>query len=281
MKKYLKKITAATNFLQMQMNFMPETAIVLGSGLGALTEAMTDVQRISFADVPHFPVSTVAGHESELIIGRLDYVPLLVMRGRAHYYEGYSMKKITFPIRIMKQLGIQNLFLTNACGGINTNFKTGDLVLINDHINLLPDNPLIGKNSKMLGPRFPDMAAAYDKTLRQIAKKTAENLEILHQMGVYAAVSGPCYETPAEVQLLRTLGADVVGMSTVPEVIVAIHSGMKVLCISCVTDMPASNPEEMLTHEEVVATAAKAAPKLVKWLKEIVAATPLQAELFE
>jgi purine-nucleoside phosphorylase len=233
----------------------PTVGLILGSGLGMMAEQIEDSVIIPYGEIPHFPVSTVAGHAGQLVAGYLGGRPVVAMQGRFHYYEGYSMSQVTYPVRVMKMLGVDKLIVTNAAGGVNTNFEAGDLMVITDHINLMGTNPLTGENISELGPRFPDMSEAYGKELRKLAFSVAMKKQIVLQEGVYAAVMGPSYETPAEIRYLRVIGADAVGMSTAPEVIVANHCGMKVLGISCITNMAAGVLEVKLSHEEVMETA--------------------------
>lgn len=245
------------DLIKEKLTIKPQVGLVLGSGLGVLAEEITNPLIIPYEEIPDFPVSTVEGHAGRLVIGELAGVPVMTMQGRFHYYEGYTMKEITFPIRVMQGLGIKNLIVTNAAGGINLTFEPGTIMLITDHINLMGTNPLIGENLSEFGTRFPDMTQAYCPHLRSVAQKVAQNLNINLREGVYAGLTGPSYETPAEIRYLRTIGADAVGMSTVPEVIVANHGGMKVLGISCITNMAAGVSGEKLNHDEVMATAQR------------------------
>lgn len=231
-----------------------DTAVVLGSGLGDFGNSLRNAAEFPYTSFPDFPVSTVAGHAGKVIIGYAGEKKVIVLSGRFHYYEGYSMQEVVLPVRLMARLGIRNIILTNAAGGINTGFHPGCLMLINDHINLSGNNPLIGRNRDDFGPRFPDMSFAYDRDLMKIAQMTAEEQGIDLKEGVYCMLSGPTYETPAEIRMLRVLGADAVGMSTVPEVIAARHAGMKVLGISCITNMAAGISLAPLVHQEVVET---------------------------
>ena len=234
-----------------------DTAVVLGSGLGDYGNRLTDTKEFPYAMFADFPVSTVAGHAGKMIVGTINDKRVIVLSGRFHYYEGYSMQKIVLPVRLLARLGIKNLILTNAAGGINPSFYPGCLMLLTDHINLSGDNPLIGRNRDDIGPRFPDMTYAYDRDLIDIARKVALREEIDLKEGVYCMLSGPCYETPAEIRMLRTLGADAVGMSTVPEVIAGRHAGMRVMGISCITNMAAGISTAPLEHQEVVETGIK------------------------
>lgn len=267
---YLDKIQNAYQFLRTKTTLTPQTAIVLGSGLGDLAGHVTDAVHISFTEIPHFPAPTVEGHDGQLIFGKLEGQPLLLLKGRVHYYEGYSMREVTFPIRVMQALGIKTLILTNACGGLRADMKTGELILIRDHINLAGDNPLRGENHSSLGPRFPDLSEAYDPELIRIAEKAAAEMNLNISQAVYAMVNGPCYETEAEANFLRIIGADIVGMSTVPECIVANHAGMKVLGISCITDIAPPFSTEKITHEKVMEIALKVQPVFIGLVKSIV-----------
>ncbi|OWZ83987.1 purine-nucleoside phosphorylase [Natranaerobius trueperi] len=245
------QIQEAKNFIEDKIEKTPEAGLILGSGLGSLAEEVDNVEYIPYKDIPHFPESTVKGHKGRLAIGTLEGKQVMAMQGRFHYYEGYSMKEVTLPVRVMQALGIDKVIVTNAAGGIDKNFSVGGLMLIQDHINFFGDNPLIGKNEDRFGTRFPDMTYAYNPELREVAKKAADQLSINLYEGVYMGVPGPSYETPAEINMARTLGASSVGMSTIPEVIVANHAGMKVLGISCITNMAAGILDKRLTHEEV------------------------------
>lgn len=267
---YLEMIKETSAFIHSRIKRLPDAAVILGTGLGSLADEITEKTIIKYKDIPHFPVSTVEGHASELVAGYLQGKYILAMNGRFHYYEGYSMKEVTFPVRVFAHLGVKRLIVSNACGGMNPAFKAGDLMIITDHINLMGDNPLIGKNYDELGPRFPDMSEAYSKNLIKLAQKEAEKLGIDVKAGVYAALSGPNYETPAELKMLRLLGGDAVGMSTVPEVIAARHSGIEVLGVSCVTDMAIAEDLKPLDHEKVVETANAVKTKFVSLVKNII-----------
>jgi len=245
------QINEAKKFIEKNVNLKTKIGLILGSGLGSLAEEIKDVKYIPYKDIPHFPESTVKGHKGRLAIGKLEGKTVIAMQGRFHYYEGYSLKEVTFPVRVMQSMGIKQLIVTNAAGGIDLNFSVGGLMLISDHINFFGDNPLIGRNDDRLGTRFPDMTYAYDPKLRELAKYSANNLDIDLYEGIYIGVPGPSYETPAEIKMARTFGASAVGMSTVPEVITANHAGMKVLGISCITNMAAGILDKRLTHEEV------------------------------
>lgn len=256
MEQILEKIKAATDYLRELVN-VPEIGLVLGSGLGDLVEKIQEPVMVPYGEIPNFPVSTVEGHSGRLVAGVIEDKFVLAMQGRFHYYEGYQLHEVTFPIRVMRELGVETLILTNAAGGINAAYKPGDIMLITDHINFLGINPLRGPNHPDLGPRFPDMTEAYAPELQEVARRAAQGLQLNLREGVYAWVSGPSYETPAEIKLLRLLGADAVGMSTVPETIVANHGGMKVLGLSYITNMAAGLSGKKLDHQSVVATAEK------------------------
>jgi purine-nucleoside phosphorylase len=268
----------AKRFIQGHTDVRPAIGLVLGSGLGAFADELTERTDIPYADIPGWPHSTAVGHAGKLIIGKLEAgklgaglgeIAVAVMAGRAHLYEGYSMQQVTYGVRVLHSIGAHSMVFTNAAGGINLALERGGLVLIGDHINLQGANPLVGPNDDALGPRFPDMSDAYSRAYRNIAKRVATELCIPITEGVYAAMLGPSYETPAEIRYLRAIGADVVGMSTVPEVIVANHMGMKVLAISCVTNMAAGILPQKINHEEVLETGAMVRDTLVKFLKAL------------
>ncbi len=267
----LNKIKETTSFIREKINLKPEIGIILGSGLGNLSQAIENAETLSYNEIPNFPVSTVEGHKGQLIVGTLSNAPVVAMQGRFHYYEGYSMKELTFPIRVMKELGIKLLLVSNAAGGVNSNFKVGDIMIINDHINLMSTNPLIGKNFEELGPRFPDMSEPYKRSYIDKINQIAQENNIKVHNGVYAAVTGPCYETPAEYRYIRTIGADAVGMSTVPEVIVARHANLDCMAISIITDLGGMPIAEKISHEEVIIAARKAEPLLTQLIKEFIA----------
>jgi len=250
----------------------PSIGLILGSGLGVMADEVEAPVSIPYGEIPHFPLSTVEGHAGELVIGTLSGKPVVMMKGRFHLYEGYSPSLIAFPIRVLAALGIQQLIVTNAAGGVNEAFSPGDLMLITDHINLSGSNPLIGKNDDRLGPRFPDMSNAYSLQLRQIAQHSALKQHIQLREGVYAWMSGPNYETPAEIHMVRKLGADAVGMSTVPEVLAAVHSGLSVLGISCITNMAAGILDQPLNHQEVIETAQKVERSFKQLIRDILEA---------
>ncbi|MFW6273385.1 MAG: purine-nucleoside phosphorylase [Halanaerobium sp.] len=262
-KKNAEKILA-------QIDFKAEIGLILGSGLGVLAEEIEDPVFINYEDLDNFPLSTVEGHAGRFVIGELSGKKVIAMQGRFHYYEGYSLKEITLPIRVMKEVGIKKLILTNAAGGVNKNFSAGEFMLISDHINLMGDNPLIGENMDEYGPRFPDMTEAYDRELIKKAESSAADNGILIRKGIYAAMTGPTYETPAEIQFLAAVGADAVGMSTVPEVIAARHMDIRVLGISCITNMAAGILAQPLSHKEVVETAERVRPQFLRLMKDIV-----------
>lgn len=269
-KEYAEKLREAQGYIQEKVNILPELGIILGSGLGGFAQMIEDKVMIPYGDIPNFPVSTVEGHKGQLVFGKVQGKPIVAMQGRFHYYEGYNMKEVTFPVRVMQALGIKGLIVTNAAGGINSAFNPGDLILIKDHINMMGDNPLRGANLSDFGPRFPDMSQAYDPEWRQKALILAQELGISSQEGIYAAMSGPSYESPAEIRFLRTIGADLVGMSTVPEVIVANHGGMRVLGISCVTNMAAGILDQRLSHAEVMETAERIEQQFVRFVEALV-----------
>ena len=264
-----RKIQETAHFLAEHISAKPETAIILGSGLGRLTEEIDIEQEMAYADIPNFPLSTVEGHTGKLIFGKLGGKDIMAMQGRFHYYEGYSMKEVTFPIRVMHQIGIRNLFVSNAAGGMSPDFRIGDLMVITDHINMLPEHPLRGKNLPV-GPRFPSMHEAYDKTFVSMVDDIAARNGITLQHGVYVATQGPTFETPAEYRMFRTLGGDAVGMSTVPEVIVAVHQGMRVFGISIITDLGGFGDVMEVSHEEVTAAADAAQPKMTLLMRELI-----------
>lgn len=254
----------AVSFIIERLPINPEYLLILGTGLGELAENMTINLELPYKDIPHFPVSTVESHTGKLLMGYLGGKPVMAMQGRFHYYEGYSMNQIVFPIRVAKMLGIQTLLVSNACGGLNPNFERGDIMLINDHINFLGDNPLIGANDPDLGPRFPDMSQPYTKHLLVTANQVALDAGIKIHQGVYLAVSGPMLETKAEYRYMRQLGADAVGMSTVPEVIAAVHMGMKVLGVSVITDECFPDSLKPVSLDDVLNAAAMAKPQLTR-----------------
>jgi purine-nucleoside phosphorylase len=260
---------SAAAFVLAQSALRPQIGLVLGSGLGAFADELTDAVRIPYADIPAFPRSTAVGHAGQLVVGKSGDVPVAVMQGRVHLYEGYSAAEVAFPVRVLGRAGIRALILTNAAGGINVEYGQGALVVLRDHINLQGQNPLTGANDERFGPRFPDMTYTYAKRYREIALEEANRLRISPHVGVYAALAGPSYETPAEIRYLRTIGADLVGMSTVPEAIVARHMGMSVLAISCVTNMAAGILDRALVHEEVLEVGRRVMGQFVALLKAV------------
>lgn len=265
----LNRIKQTVEFINARISFTPEVGIILGTGLGGLVNEISDKKELPYTEIPNFPVSTVKGHSGKLIFGILGNKKVVAMQGRFHFYEGYQMQEVTFPVRVMKAIGIKFLIVSNAAGGMNRGFKVGDIMFINDHINLMPSNPLIGKNHDELGPRFPDMSEAYDKKTIIQAIAIAQRNGIDVKQGVYAAVSGPTFETPAEYRYMRTVGADAVGMSTVPEVIVARHSGIPVFAVSVITDLGGMDIAEVVTHEEVIKAANASEPKMTVIIKEL------------
>ncbi|MBW5445077.1 purine-nucleoside phosphorylase [Cohnella sp. CFH 77786] len=274
MGRLLERLQETTTHLASRTEIRPRIGLILGSGLGELADQLDRAVAVDYGNIPHFPVSTVEGHAGMLVFGHLENQPVVAMQGRFHYYEGYSMQEVTYPVRVMKELGVETLIVTNACGGMNPAFKAGDLMIIRDHLNMTGANPLIGPNEPTLGPRFPDMSRAYTPELAEFAKATAASLGIEVQEGVYAGISGPNYLAAAELRMLRLLGGDAVGMSTVPEVIVASHAGLAVIGISCVTDMAIADELEPLTHEQVMEVAGRTKPKFISLVKAIVGGLP-------
>lgn len=270
-KTYLQKIKDSAAYIRQQVGEMPDVAVILGTGLGELVDHITIAHQLDYKDIPDFPVSTVEGHSGKLIFGTLGDKYIMAMQGRFHFYEGYDMKQVTFPVRVMKELGIETLFVSNAAGGMNKEFKVGDVMIITDHINLFPENPLRGKNYDELGPRFPAMTEAYSSALIDMADDIAreQNIRLMH--GVYVGTQGPTFETPAEYEYFRVIGGDAVGMSTVPEVIVANHAGMRVFGVSVITDLGGKDIKEIPTHEEVQKAAIKAQPVMTHLIKEMLA----------
>lgn len=266
----LEQIKETAAYISGQFGTIPPVAIILGTGLGELAGHITDRQELPYAQIPHFPLSTVEGHSGKLIKGRLGNREIIAMQGRFHYYEGYTMQQVTYPVRVMQQLGIKTLFVSNAAGGMNPDFKVGDLMLITDHINTFPDHPLRGKNYDELGPRFPDMSNAYTPQLIAKALDIARRNGITVQQGVYVGTQGPSFETPAEYRYFRTIGGDAVGMSTVPEVIVAHHAGMEVFAISVITDLGGFGDIVKCSHEEVQKAAAEAQPRMTLIMRQLI-----------
>jgi len=264
------KIAESVEFINKKSKIKPKIAIILGTGLGRLAEDIEEKEIIPYSEIPNFPISTVQSHSGNLVLGKLGNKEVVAMQGRFHYYEGYSLKEVTFPVRVMKKLGADIIIISNAAGGMNRFFKRGDLMLITDHINLFGDNPLIGPNDEELGPRFPDMSEAYNQKFIELAKKVALKEKIRLQEGVYAGLTGPTLETPAEYRFLINIGADAVGMSTVPEVIVANHMGMKVLGISCITDLAIDGVIVKTSVEEILKAASDAEPIMTKLIEKVI-----------
>jgi purine-nucleoside phosphorylase len=264
------RVQAAADVVRRRATLVPEVGIILGTGLGGLAREIAVEAEVPYADIPGFPLSTVETHAGKLLLGRLGGRPVVAMQGRFHRYEGYDLEQVTFPVRVLRQLGARTLVVSNACGGMNPLWGPGDLVLLSDHINLLGDNPLVGPNDERLGPRFPDMSAPYDPGLRALARAAALDLRIVLREGVYVAVSGPNLETRAEYRMLRAMGADVVGMSTVPEVIVANHQGMRTVGISIVTDQCLPDALEPAEIGKIIATASRAEPNLTRLITTLV-----------
>jgi purine-nucleoside phosphorylase len=263
------RVEKASRFILGKTKLRPKIALVLGSGLGAFADEFAKPTRIPYAKIPHFPRSTAVGHAGQLVLGTVDGIAVAGMQGRVHLYEGYSAKDVAFPIRVFARMGVRAVILTNAAGGIRKNFTQGLLVVLSDHINLQGANPLSGPNEEKFGPRFPDMSTAYDKQFRKIAQEQGASLGIELDEGVYAALAGPNYETPAEIRFLRTIGADLVGMSTVPEVLAARHGGMRVLGISCVTNAAAGVLDQPLDHNEVLETGRRVQGQFIALLRAI------------
>ncbi len=264
-----RRLEEASAFVLARTSLRPAIGVVLGSGLGAFADALEDAVAVPFGEIPHFPASTVVGHGGALVVGRSRGVPVAVMKGRVHFYEGYRLDEVVFPVRALGRLGVETLVLTNAAGAINAAFAPGDLMVIEDHVNLL-GNPLLGPNEEALGPRFPDMSECYDRGLRDVAETACRAASVRCHRGVYLALTGPSYETPAEIRMLRTLGADAVGMSTVPEVIAARHMGLRVVGLSCLTNMAAGVTDRKLDHREVLETGERVKAALLEVLARIV-----------
>lgn len=263
------EVMESCSYVKSKVNRTPSVAMILGSGLGGVVDAMENKENISYAEIPGFPQSHIAGHSGQLVFGSLDGVEIVAMQGRFHYYEGFGMQKVTFPIYVLRALGAQKIIITNACGAINPSFVPGDLVLLTDYINLLGLNPLIGENDERFGPRFPDMTEAFSGSLRSLAEKTAKDNSLTLKHGVYAYFNGPCFETAAEIRAYAALGADMVGMSTVPETIVANYLGMEVLGLSCITNMATGLAKEKHSHEEVLRIANESSSRLCLLITEI------------
>jgi purine-nucleoside phosphorylase len=267
----LQQLHETTSFIQSMYAHTPEVGIVLGSGLGNFAQEIKVEKEIAYDEIPHFPVSTVEGHHGKLIFGELSGKKIVVMAGRFHFYEGYTPEQVAYPVRVMKQLGIRQLMLSNAAGGVNPAFKVGDLMIITDHISFSTINPLIGRNYSELGPRFPDMSEPYSKEIIKKARAIAAGLQIKVQEGVYFGVTGPTFETRAEYKLIHRLGGDAVGMSTVQEVIIAVHMSLPVFAVSVITDIGIREEDNIITHEEVLQAAKEAEPKLTAIFKQLVA----------
>jgi len=267
----VKEINDAVAFIKSKYNEQPSVGIILGSGLGSFVDEIERESEINYEDIPHFPVSTVEGHSGKLIFGSLGGKKVVAMAGRFHYYEGYTTQEVVFPIRVLKYLGVQTLVISNAAGGLNTAYKVGDLMIIKDHISMLTLNPLIGKNEKEFGPRFPDMSEPYQYQLIEKARKIAQENHIVLNEGVYVGVTGPTFETRAEYRMLNLLGGDAVGMSTVQEVIAAVHLGLPVFAMSVITDVGIRDDDNTITHEEVLQAAKEAEPKLTLIFKQLIA----------
>ena len=270
MEQFYDKVSASADYIRARLPEVPAVGIILGSGLGSLVDAMTDKTVIPYADIPHFPRSTVAGHAGNLVVGRLGSHVTAALQGRFHYYEGFTMKEVAYPVYVLALLGVRTLIVTNACGGINREFAPGDLMLLSDHINMLGANSLIGPNDERFGPRFPDMTEAYSLRLRQKAQQAAAQLGFSCREGVYALFPGPCYETAAEIRAYAHLGADAIGMSTVPEVIAANYLGMEVLGIACITNLATGIAREKHSHEEVLRIANESSQRLCALTQRVV-----------
>lgn len=266
----LEKYKQTADFIRNIIGETPDFAIVLGSGLGKLQDEVQAIHVLDYKDIPNFPQTTVVGHGGKLIYGKLEGKNVLMMSGRFHYYEGYSMETVTFPIRVFHLLGIKNLVLSNAAGGVNANFKVADVMILTDHINMMPEHPLRGRNIDELGPRFVDMSEPYNRKMITVAKDVADQEGIKIQEGVYVALTGPTFETPAEYGMVKAIGGDAVGMSTVPEVIVAKHQGMDCFCLSIITDLGGPDIAFAVSHEEVLEAANKAMPNVIKLVKGLI-----------
>lgn len=266
----LTQIKESTAYIQSKTTIEPTIGIILGTGLGGLVKEIEIIDQISYEDIPHFPVSTVESHSGKLIFGKIGGKNVVAMQGRFHYYEGYTLQQVTFPVRVMKMLGIQQLFVSNASGGVNPDFEVGEIMIMNDHINLFPGNPLIGKNIDELGPRFPDMSDPYDQSLIDKACEIAKNLQIKVSVGCYAGLTGPTLETPSEYKYVRAIGADAVGMSTVPEVIVARHMSIPCFAISIITDLGVPGKIKKVSVQDVIEVASRQEPKMTRIMKELI-----------
>ncbi|MCF8201778.1 MAG: purine-nucleoside phosphorylase [Crocinitomicaceae bacterium] len=266
----LSQIKESTAYIQSKTNVVPSIGIILGTGLGGLVKEIEIIDEINYEDIPNFPVSTVESHSGKLIFGRIGGKNVVAMQGRFHYYEGYTLQQVTFPVRVMKLLGIERLFVSNASGGVNPDFEVGEIMIMNDHINLFPGNPLIGKNIDELGPRFPDMSDPYDQEMIDKATAIAKNLGIRVAVGCYAGLTGPTLETPSEYKYVRTIGADAVGMSTVPEVIVARHMSIPCFAISIITDLGVPGKIKKVSVQDVIEVASRQEPKMTHIMKELI-----------
>jgi purine-nucleoside phosphorylase len=269
-KDLLQQLNETTAYIKTKYNHQPFIGVVLGSGLGNFTKEMQVEHEIDYSELPHFPVSTVKGHTGKLIFGKMNDKHVIVMAGRFHFYEGYTVQQVVYPIRVMKMLGVKTVLLSNAAGGVHADFKVGDMMIISDHISMFTINPLLGKNEDELGTRFPDMSEPYSKELISKAKSIAQDLGYDIKEGVYCGVTGPTFETHAEYKLIKAMGADAVGMSTVQEVIAAVHAGMKVFAMSIITDLGIRDDDNIITHEEVLAAANEAEPKMTAIFKELI-----------
>lgn len=270
MDKLYEKALESAEYIRARLHTQPRIAVVLGSGLGDLTADLTDTREIPYAEIPHFPTVSVAGHKGALLEGMLGSQPVLAMEGRFHFYEGYTMKEVCYPFYVLKLLGVEKVVLTNAAGGVNRSFAPGTLMLITDYINMMGTNPLIGENDERFGPRFPDMTEAFDPSLRTLAEQTAQELGIEYKEGVYLGFMGPCYETAAEIRAFAGMGADAVGMSTVPDAMVCNYLGMKVLAVSCITNMATGIQTVKHSHQRVLQIAAESGERMCRWLGEVI-----------
>ena len=267
---FYEKVKESADYIREKLTEIPKTAIILGSGLGGLVDFMEEKMVVPYKEIPNFPQSSVAGHAGNFVVGKIEGKLVAAMQGRFHYYEGFTARELCYPLYVMKLLGIENLIVTNACGGVNRDFKPGDLMIIDNYINFIRVNPLIGDNDDRFGPRFPDMSEPYSPVLLEKAEKAAEKLGIDYKRGVYALFNGPCYESAAEIRAFAALGADAVGMSTVPETICGNYLGMKVFGVSCITNMATGIATVKHSHEEVVRVANEASEKLCSWMKEFI-----------
>ena len=275
MDKLYEKLSEAAVSVRSRVSAEPEIAVILGSGLGTLTEELMNSTAIPYKEIPHFPVSTVAGHAGRLVFGILHDKRVMMMEGRPHFYEGYTMRQVGFPVFLMKYLGVKSLVITNACGGINTDFSPGTLMILSDFINLVSDNPLIGVNDDRIGPRFPDMTEPYNRKLIKLAEEVADGLGVSYTEGVYAGFQGPYYETAAEIRSIGRMGADAVGMSTVPETIAANYVGIECFAIACITNMATGIQMVKHSHERVLETARQASVDLSRWISALIGAMPV------